>query len=169
MDEARRFLRLVTPGLVFAVEVVILLWLLRPDLVSLEFEKFKTDSGISFLFAGLLASGGLGFIFSAIHHNWHGRNWTRFWKPTKMDHSGVIKQLIDAEILKVCDVSKEQISRENAWIIMNAIWHQRVEKNYSKGSDGENDGSCRSCTFTGDCPRSKPLRADFRLHRYGND
>src|ERR1700723_1726336 len=129
MDEARRFLRIVTPGLVFAVEVVILLWMLHPEQITKKIDEFHNDSGIAVVFAGLLASGGIGFILSAIHHNWHGRTSPRLPKATTMDHSEVIKRLIDAEILKVRGVSKDEITRENAWIIMNAVWHQRVENN----------------------------------------
>lgn len=129
MDEARRFLRFVTPGLVFAVEVVILLLILRPDRASVWREDFKQDSGLAVLFGGLLASGGLGFIFSAVHHNWHACQ-----KEQIMNHGPVLKRLVDANVLVLHNTDRGEITPEKAWIITTAIWHQLAKTNDKIGS-----------------------------------
>lgn len=127
MDEARRFLRYVTPGLVFAIEVTILFWVLRPDWVEDKLPKlFGRDSGVAFVFAGLLASGGLGIFFSAIHHGWH---WRR--KGTIIDHTALLKRLIQEGVLELRGVDLSVLSgeeaRKRAWIIVTALWFQRRE------------------------------------------
>lgn len=71
MDEARRFLRYVTPGLVFLVETLLLLWVLLPDWPEEQLRQIKKDAGLGFVLAAILGSGGLGFVFSIAHHWLH--------------------------------------------------------------------------------------------------
>lgn len=75
MDEAKRFLRYVTPGLVFLTETLILLWLIEPNVTYTILKDLSKESGVGLAIATLLASGGVGFMFSVVHHHihWHGR------------------------------------------------------------------------------------------------
>lgn len=131
MNEARRFLRYVIPGLIFAIQIVVLLWLLRPGWIREVYShELKKESGIALVFAALLASGGLGTIFSTIHHSWHRRKKCRF-----MDHREVINRLEAEDILGLkgqsseTDKTKTPLTRDQAWSILVALWHERVESN----------------------------------------
>ena len=127
MDEARRFLRLVIPGLVFGVEVVILILLLRPDKVDRLNELLAKDSGLAVLSAGLLGSGALGFIFSSIHHEWLALS-----KGDLMDRRPVLQRLVDKPVLKLRGTKEpHELTHQEAWIILTALWHERTG-----GSDG---------------------------------
>ena len=127
MDEARRFFRYVIPGLVFATQLIILLWLLRPDWISQYLVELKKDSGIGLVFASILATGGIGALFSSIYHALH-------WQEKAMDHSKGLKRLVKEGLLELKDHDPEKLTRSDAWIILTALWHERLECNKTIGS-----------------------------------
>lgn len=136
MDEARRFLRFVIPGIVFAAEVVLLLWIIWGDISFLSNLK---NSGAATVIAAALASGGLGVVFSAIHHV--------FLHPHPkigvigVNHTESIARLIKAGILKLEGFESQSLSRDDAWIITTALWHQRLTTNKKiKAADGRTRG-----------------------------
>lgn len=72
MDEARRFLRYVMPGLVYGVETLLLLWIANPQWTQYVVGSFiNQDNAGTILGSLLLAFGALGYIFAAIHHVCH--------------------------------------------------------------------------------------------------
>lgn len=72
MDEARRFLRYVMPGLVYGVETLLLLGIANPQWTQSMVGSFlNQDNAGAILGSLLLAFGALGYIFSAIHHVCH--------------------------------------------------------------------------------------------------
>ncbi len=127
ISDAQRFLRYVTPGIVFFVEALFLLWILLPDWTVGRLNVFKEDKGLGVVFATLLASGGVGFIFSIIHHSLHW--WTR--GAGALDYSGLIERLRKHDLIALVDAKTGhsipndiKVDRENAWVIMTALWHQ---------------------------------------------
>lgn len=62
MDEARRFLRYVIPGVAFIVQTLLILWILIPDWTLDMIAKLRADTGIGIVIAALFGSGGLGSI-----------------------------------------------------------------------------------------------------------
>jgi hypothetical protein len=72
MDDSRRFLRYVMPGLVFGVQVGGLLYIVYPDLVWKTIAEFSGSekNALAAVIASFLVSGALGYIFAAIHHEW---------------------------------------------------------------------------------------------------
>jgi hypothetical protein len=69
MEETRKFLRYIIPGLVFVIETTIILWIILPNNTYNFFGELDAAKGAGFLIAALIASGGLGYIFDTIHHN----------------------------------------------------------------------------------------------------
>jgi hypothetical protein len=59
MDEARRFLRYVTPGLTFAVQALLLLFIVNPPWTLDRIGELKKGAGAGLAFALFLASGAL--------------------------------------------------------------------------------------------------------------
>jgi hypothetical protein len=68
MDEARRFLRYVTPGLTFAVQALLLLFIVNPPWTLDRIGELKKDAGAGLAFALFLASGGIGYLLSCSPH-----------------------------------------------------------------------------------------------------
>jgi len=121
MDEARRFLRYILPGTVFAIETPLLVLLLRPDLMPIALSALKgSDLGVAL--AGVLATGGLGFLFSVFHHAIR-------WRPggTMINHQPNLNRL--AEVLNIQGAEPGNLSREDAWVITSTLWYTRRKSN----------------------------------------
>ena len=57
MDEARRFLRYVTPGLIFAVQALLLLFIINPAWTTTQLLRQTKDARVGLAVALFLASG----------------------------------------------------------------------------------------------------------------
>jgi hypothetical protein len=139
MDEAKRFLRFVTPGLVFLTITLILLYIICPDVANDILKNFKNDSGVGIVIATLLGSGGVGFIFSVIHHIFH---WNFF--NGAYDHTKIIIALRKRKIIQLRSRDTGELIDENkninsfqAWTIFNAMWQERLgtSESYFKSAD----------------------------------
>jgi hypothetical protein len=134
MDEARRFLRYIIPGALFATETLLLLLLLIPDWTIRQLkENFRNDSGIGLAVTALLASGALGFLFSTVHHYlyWHfpkihpGPDYVKWVKVLR---SRNLIQLLESRTFKEVqdDWPKKPIE---AWSLITGLWHERLGVN----------------------------------------
>jgi hypothetical protein len=124
MDEARRFLRYVTPGFVFATESALLLWLVLPD-VLLRGLRAIDDPGalIATAVGAVIASGGLGFIFSVVHHSWH---WLR--DKADIDYRPCVAMLEASQVISITTVGGQRtrpLSRGEAWLLVSILWEER--------------------------------------------
>jgi len=66
MDEARRFLRYLLPGLLYAVETLGLLAVVLPSVALDAVRALKAEGNLGFLVTTFIASGALGFLFSSL-------------------------------------------------------------------------------------------------------
>lgn len=143
MDDARRFLRFIGPGALFGVETAFLLWVLRPDWLTARLEDLRQANGLGFALAGLLASGGLGYLLSVLHHELH---WLpRAWGSV-IDHSGVIRGLIQAGTMRVevlhedgreTLLSADLVTRHSAVAILSGLWYGCIDEPPVKGADAK--------------------------------
>ena len=129
MDETKRFLRYVVPGLVLAVETTLLLFILDPEWTVGKLDSLKRDAGFGAALVALLASGGVGFILSGIHH-------TFCWclKESVIDHRKLINGLTARSIVVIRDARTNQIlpqsdSLTEAWVITGSLWLERSKTN----------------------------------------
>lgn len=134
MEEARRFLRYVVPGLVFIIEIMATLLLMDyPAFVEL-LSKLKEVGAVLGIF---IASGGLGYLFSNSYH-WVYWSWPH-QKRFAIDHKALIESLGDkiqirdslGDILPVSALDKRQ-----CWVIINVYWHTHLKS--SKRIEGVN-------------------------------
>ena len=138
MDEARRFLRYVIPGIVFLVESFLLLWILFPDVAQLHLRQITSKAGVGFALGALLGSGGIGFVFGIAHHWLHW--YSRFDQSplldrlrAGMDFRSFIKSVRSTNALVVLDLENKLTppdavcTRFEAWAIVTAIWYERLE------------------------------------------
>jgi hypothetical protein len=144
MDEARRFLRYVTPGPTFAVQALLLLFIVNPHWTLDRIGELKKDAGAGLAFALFLASGDIGYLLSVVHHTLHHcnrwwilpLNWTRRWL-TVVDHTKVINELLDAGLLDGrrfdggtdVKIDRAKIDRTIAWVIVTAVWKENLKNN----------------------------------------
>ncbi len=131
MDEARRFLRYISPGVVFAVECIVLLLIVQPQWTLQQLSGLKEDQGLGLAVGLLLASGAVGFILSTVHHALH---WS-LGEPLG-DYQKWLQRLTALGRLEVIDqatgrpMEPEQIkalSRISAWSILTTLWHERAK------------------------------------------
>jgi hypothetical protein len=66
--EARRFLRYVIPGLSFAVQALLLFFILDRCWTLVQIKDLIKESGVGVAVSLFLASGGFGYLFSVLHH-----------------------------------------------------------------------------------------------------
>lgn len=139
MDEAKRFLRYVTPGLVFLINTLILLWVIEPDVAYTILKYFSKESGLGLAITTLLGSGGIGFMFSFAHHELHWR-----CKHDGIDHTQCVASLRAKGIIRLKNRNSGEVlddtvmpDRFEAWSILTGLWYERLAKNDSliKGAD----------------------------------
>lgn len=145
MDEARRFLRYIIPGLIFVLEVVLYLYLSQEVWLVPQMRKFLSTDNIGVVIGLLLASGGIGFLLSTIHHCLY---WTQFyeWLRIVVDHRAMLKkvreikllelQLQDKQLQDKSELETRPLSRAGAWRVVCSIWHER--RTSSKRIEGAN-------------------------------
>jgi hypothetical protein len=160
MDESRRYLRYVIPGLTFFIQLFILLWFTIPDWTKLIISNYK---GIEFPLFTLLGATGIGFIFSTIYHQF-------LWRKKKSDKiklfnfKDLIKCLVKHRKLIILMYNCEEvikldnnhincidkIDRYDAWSIVNGIIYEKSEKNEKiKGSLARIDSLTNTFHSTG--------------------
>ena len=120
MDDARRFLRYVLPGVFFALETSVLLFLLRPDLLSALLATLSKESALGAALLALFATGGLGFLFSVVHHAIH---WRASGKT--IDHRSNLERLRRDQVLELPSAQSLTLTREDAWVITSTLWYTR--------------------------------------------
>lgn len=143
MDEARRFLRYILPGLVFPVMLLITLLISDSDRIICLLEKYSDKQIIGVIGGVFLASGTLGYIFSVIY-------WARYWlKPRSIckikiigdiaiDHKPLLRGLEEGGRIEVVNifgnrVDLEGISKREAFVIFSQHWWtSRIENEADK-------------------------------------
>lgn len=136
MNETRRIVRYVFPGLSFGVQFVLFVWLAVPTLAVDIVSSLNTSAGVGVILAGLFTVGGFGYIFSILHHLFHARRGS-------VNHSELVCRLRDRGILRLIDTATmnevpvaDQVGRRNSWSIVTSIWHERLSTNrFVKSAD----------------------------------
>ena len=136
MDEARRFLRYILPGLVFPVMLLITLLISDTDRIISFLEKTSDKGTIGAIGGIFLASGALGYIFSVIY-------WVLYWLPPlnplnvddmAIDHRSLLRGLEERGRIEVVNifgnrVDLDNISKKEAFVIFSQHWWASRIKN----------------------------------------
>jgi len=115
MDEARRFLRYVLPGLVYGIETLLWLYILFPEWTYSVILVAAGKDSLGVALWGVLASGAVGYIFATVHHWCH---WHLSIDRGILDHSALINQL------HVTEAHKQKVSRQEALVVSLARWYR---------------------------------------------
>ncbi len=134
MNELRNLLRHIIPGVVFAIELFILIFItLTCDGRSLLINNIiqtKIGAAIGFL----LVFSGLGFIFSIIHHIFYHYFYRILFIFFKSDYGSFINQMRNYGFLKLKYDTDENVPSDvtfspcGEWRIINTIWYSRIEE-----------------------------------------
>jgi hypothetical protein len=138
MEDGRRFLRFVSPGLMFASELLLLLWVAHPFEIASRISTLlnaTNSSATAAAFAILLTSGAIGIGASFVHHTLH-----RYY-PCKPDHRQAVADLVrsnkvvlrrsnyqHAGTVELSAFDVQRLSPMTAWSILTAIWHSQTER-----------------------------------------
>lgn len=130
MDEARRFLRYVLPGLAFILEIWLYLFIAGHDIAH-KMLGFVSH-GIAYPVLMFVVAGGIGYFLAVIYHTLYGFD---CFASLGIDHRPVIKDVVNRGFIKLCLrntndndlVSPERLTRKGAWCVLNSIWHTRTK------------------------------------------
>lgn len=120
MDEARRLVRYVFPGILYGIETSFFLWIVLPDWTSQVLSSALTLSSLGGVLAATLASGAIGYVFATLHH------WLHWHSPTDLniiDHTQAIRDLRRDGVLPNRDADEHP--RLEAFDTMTAEWSIR--------------------------------------------
>lgn len=122
MEEAKRYMRYVFPGLSFFLEVIIALYL------KLGFQKIESYLKLDIALTAILASGVIGYIFSNLYYCY-------FWKCSFNSKSRLnYKKVVEKSLKKfersfgIIDFSK--LKQRDAFIMLNSFWQINKAKEY---------------------------------------
>jgi hypothetical protein len=119
MEEARRFIRYVIPGLAAILQLLVccLLTVKGTDsILTLDGD----GGGLALVAALFLASGGLGYICAVIYY---AGAWGT--KRYQIDHGPVLKKLVDEKALEMKGVDVAKLTVEEAWRVGTYLWWSR--------------------------------------------
>jgi hypothetical protein len=152
MDEARRFLRYVTPGLVFIIYLWLFLFLSNPEGFFKITVNVLKATNVGLPVALFITSGGLGFIFSIMHHFLTWRICApidcSFLNRFTMDYRGALigaeskgKLVIHSQQGK--PIEAKRLTIPGAWRVVTCIWQERVDSaSRFKGADSRTTSLC---------------------------
>lgn len=148
MDEARRFLRYITPGFTFIIQVCLFLYISNRQGFFDIVENLIKLGNVGLLIAALIASGGLGYIFSVIHHFICWRFYARFLPKCFIDHRELLQNAETSKLLELRSqkgdvVQAKNLSVDGAWRVITALWHERKDASGRlRGADHRTTSLC---------------------------
>jgi hypothetical protein len=126
MQEARKFLRYITPGILFGVLTIFLLWIALPELVNemLKACLIAKNNSLALAIGALLASGALGYLFATFHH------WCHWYLPIDKDvinHTKQIKKLREKNLIPSLPIESKN-PRLEALTMVSILWFERLQE-----------------------------------------
>ncbi len=134
MNEARRFLRYITPGVLFGFLTLFLLWIALPEWTSSLLERGVTAQGnsIAIIIGSLFISGALGYLFATIHHCCH---WYLPIDRNVINHTEQIRSLRERGLIPtLADTPADP--RIEALTTISVLWFERLR---AKGPIGNSE------------------------------
>lgn len=137
MDEARRFLRYLLPGLLYGIVTLGLLAIALPSVALDIVTGLKGKENFGFLLTMFFASGAVGFLFSAIHHCCHWYVDSRSIDHTEFSQHFKSELPGEANAVPVTEGTtswwakreRKRQEREEAFMKLVVLWYTRLQPN----------------------------------------
>ncbi|MBN2563790.1 MAG: hypothetical protein JXQ75_22970 [Phycisphaerae bacterium] len=136
MNEARRFLRYIIPGISTVCLTLLYCVISKSPLIDALARAEENGNTIGTVLAGVLASGGLGYLLSVFHHFlcslpngvWHNLGLVvDLREAIKLPFTnGQLCIFDDSESGE--DVKIDKLCVHDAWVILNIVWHSRMKE-----------------------------------------
>ncbi|HKZ56626.1 MAG TPA: hypothetical protein VJ024_02880 [Thermodesulfovibrionales bacterium] len=131
MNEVRQFLRYVIPGLGFFIEIFLYLFISAPEqFICTVKDNISQTAIIGSALTLFVGSGGVGYLFSIIHHVLFHQNWRTLY-PTAVDRRNLINQVRGNGRLSLQvnfnPTPDPGLNHHEAWSIFTAVWHERIK------------------------------------------
>lgn len=114
MDETRRFLRYVLPGLVIFLQVMMILYFNNSHI------NIKDYVELGAAFVGFLASGFIGFLFSNLYYAIYWKLYLECKRCSKLDYKMLVNS--NKDLLKD-HINNEPLKQRDAWPILNVFFN----------------------------------------------
>jgi len=116
MEEAKRFIRFVIPGLALIFQIIIL-YLMYWNFDIGKIEKFLTLNIAAGVF---LISGIIGYIFSSLYFLLH---WNVYFRiSSKLNYIKILEENNKIFKVKFKKVKIDKIDQKEAWVLINVFW-----------------------------------------------
>lgn len=125
MNEAKRFLRYITPGFLFGSLLLIMLWITLPNWTSDIFKitLFGEENALAIVIGSIFTSGALGYLFATIHHWCH---WNLPFDQSVINHSKQIESLRQKKIIPPKPTDAPNNVQLEALITISTLWFERL-------------------------------------------
>lgn len=130
MDEERRFLRYVMPGLVYGIETLLWLFIVFQEWTQRLILDLAAKDSLGVALGSVLASGAFGYIFATVHH------WCHWHLSIRgiLDNSDLINRLLAAGSLSN-ESNAKKVNRQEALEISLELWYR--PRDHSNSFAGE--------------------------------
>ena len=132
MEDYKKFLRYVIPGLVFMIEVFVYVLLSSFDRVKDLIKTYWSDAGISVPISGLLIAAAIGYLFGVVYHCLF--HLIRYLELSKLiaDHLSLIRDSINRKWLELKNrrdnqIQNDELTQSMAWHIATVFLNTRME------------------------------------------
>lgn len=127
MVDARRFMRYVIPGLIYAVLLAAAFFASDPARMICFITSGDISNNIGFVLTALLASGALGYVFSNIYF---GLYWLTDNSIVAINHKALFSALgsrINIINAQGTQIDKNTLTKRDAWTIWSNYWFSNIE------------------------------------------
>ncbi|MFH1976501.1 MAG: hypothetical protein ABIJ52_13260 [Pseudomonadota bacterium] len=124
MNETRRFLRYITPGVLFGFLILLFLWIAVPGWTISILKSYiaAKEKSITIIIGSLFISGALGYLFATMHH------WCHWYLPIDknvINHTEQIKKLREKGFIPPITCVQPN-PRLEALTIVSILWFERL-------------------------------------------
>lgn len=125
MNEARRFIRYITPGFLFGSLMFFMLWITLPEWTASLLKRvlLVEKSSLAIIIGSIFTSGALGYLFATIHHWCH---WHLPFDRSVINHTNQIASLREKCFIDPRPIDAPTDTQLEALITISTLWFQRL-------------------------------------------
>lgn len=141
MDEARRFFRFVIPGALFIVLISLYTLISACEYLKANIkdivESVKNYEILGIIFAAILTSGSIGYLFSNIFHFINNIGHRQDWKWLVVFHTPLWEEAAERKLINI--VPQQTLRSDQSWSLVTAYWQSRIKNSRRTQIDGANE------------------------------